>query len=60
MPQKITSIKKIARLAGLLYFIWVITGIYSMFYIPSQINTRGDAVTAAQNILSNDFYFERA
>ncbi len=57
MPQKITSIKKIARLAGLLYFIWVITGIYSMFYIPSQINTRGDAVTAAQNILSNEFLF---
>lgn len=28
-----------------------------MFYIPSQINTRGDAVTAAQNILSNEFLF---
>ncbi len=28
-----------------------------MFYIPSQINTRDDAVTAAQNILSNEFLF---
>jgi len=28
-----------------------------MFYIPSQINMRDDAVTAAQNILSNEFLF---
>ena len=28
-----------------------------MFYVPSQINMRGDAVTTAQNILSNEFLF---
>ena len=49
--------KKSARLTGLLYLIFVITGIYGMFYIPSQINMKGDAVTTAQNILSNEFLF---
>ena len=28
-----------------------------MFYIPSKINTHGDAVTTARNILSNEFLF---
>ncbi len=52
-----SATKKTARLAGLLYLIWIITGIYGMFYVPSQINMRGDAVTTAQNILSNEFLF---
>jgi hypothetical protein len=51
------STKKTARLAGLLYLIWIITGVFAMFYVPSQINMRGDAVTTAQNILSNEFLF---
>ena len=51
------STKKTARLAGLLYLVWIITGLYAMFYVPSQINMRGDAVTTAQNILSNEFLF---
>jgi len=57
MENKDYSLKKTARLAGLLYLIWIITGLYSIFYIPSQINMRDDAVTAAQNILSNEFLF---
>lgn len=28
-----------------------------MFYVPSQINTQGDAAATAQNILSNEFLF---
>jgi len=28
-----------------------------MFYIPSKINTSGDAVTTAHNVLSNEFLF---
>jgi len=51
------SLKKTARLAGILYLIWIITGLYSIFYLPSQINIRGDAVTAAQNILSHELLF---
>ncbi len=57
METNPSSLKKTARLAGLLYLIWIITGLYSMFYVPSQINIRGDAVTAAQNILSHEFLF---
>ncbi len=52
-----STIQKTARFAGLLYLIWIISGIYAMFYIPSQINIRADAVTAAHNILSNEFLF---
>lgn len=55
--ENVYSLKKTARLAGLLYLIWIMTGIYGMFYIPSQINMRGDAVATAKNILSNEFLF---
>jgi len=51
------SLNNTARLAGLLYLVWIVTGLFSMFYIPSQINVRDDAVTAAQSILSHEFLF---
>jgi hypothetical protein len=51
------SLKKTARLAGLVYLISILTGIYSIFYIPSRIMVPGDAVTTARNILSNEFLF---
>lgn len=57
MEMKSTSLKNTARFAGLLYLIWTITGLFGMFYIPSQIKTKGDAVTVAQSILSNEFLF---
>ncbi len=57
MENEITSRKRTARLAGLIYFVWILTGIYSMFYTPAQIKMRGDAATAAQNILANEFLF---
>lgn len=57
MENKIYSRKKTARLAGLLYLIWIITGLFAMFYIPSQINTSGDAVSASQNVLSHEFLY---
>jgi hypothetical protein len=51
------SRKKTARLTGLLYLVWIITGVFGMFYVPSQISIRGDAAATAQNILSNEFLF---
>lgn len=57
MELNLSSLKSTARFAGVLYFIWIITGLFAIFYIPSQINTRGDAVTAAQDILSKEFLF---
>ncbi len=57
METNSSSIKNTARLAGLLYLLWIMTGIYALFYVPSQINVRGDAATTAQNILSNEFLY---
>ena len=51
------STKKTARLAGLLYLIWAITGVYGLIYVPSKIMVRGDAVATANNILANEFLF---
>lgn len=51
------STKKTARFAGLLYLVWIISGLFAMFYVPSKINMRGDAATTAQNILANEFLF---
>jgi hypothetical protein len=57
METNSSSIKNTSRLAGLLYLLWIITGIYGLFYVPSQISVRGDAATTAQNILSNEFLY---
>jgi hypothetical protein len=52
-----TSQRRTARLAGLLYLILIITGVYIIMYVPSQIIVKGDAATVANNILSNEFLF---
>jgi hypothetical protein len=51
------STKKTTRLAGLLYLIWVLTGLYGLIYVPSKIMVRGDTVATANNILANEFLF---
>ena len=57
MENEITSLKKTARVAGLLYLIWTIGGIYGLIYIPLKIMVKGDAVATANNILANEFLF---
>jgi len=52
-----SSLKNTARMAGLLYLILVITGVYGIMYIPSQIIVVGDTVATANNILSNELLF---
>lgn len=52
-----TSNKKTGQLAGLAYFILVITGIFSLMYVPSQIYVSGDAATTAANIKSSETLF---
>lgn len=49
--------EKTARLAGLLYLIWIITGFYGIFYISPKFIVLGDAAATAQNMLSNEFLF---
>lgn len=51
------SNKTTARLAGLLYLLLTITGVYSLMYVPSQIFVHGDTAATARNILANEFLF---
>lgn len=57
MENEIASLKKTARLAGLLYFFWTLTGLYGLMYLPSQTIVKGDAVATANKILANEFLF---
>lgn len=51
------SMNKTARTAGLLYLIVVLTGIFSIAYVPSQITVRGDALATVSNITSSESLF---
>jgi hypothetical protein len=51
------SLKNTARIAGLLYLFLIITGVYGVMYIPSQIIVPGDSVSTAKNIISNELLF---
>lgn len=57
MENEMNSLKKNARLAGLLYLFLIMTGVYIFMYVPSRIIAEGDAVTTAKNILSNELIF---
>ncbi len=57
MGNIVYPLKKTARLAGLLYLLMVITGVYIIMYVPSKIIVWEDADTTAKNILSNEFLF---
>ncbi len=57
MEDKGYSLKKTARLAGLLYLIWVITGVFGIFYVSPRIIAQGDAGATANKILANEFLF---
>lgn len=57
MEHQLNSLKKTARLAGFLYLLLIITGVYSIMFVSSQINVQGDAASTAKNILINEFLF---
>ena len=57
MKEKITSLKKTARVAGMLYLAIVFTSLYAHIYVPLQIWVNGDAAATANNILANEFLF---
>lgn len=42
--------KKIARTAGLLYLIVIVTGAFSLAYVPSQIGLHGEAASVAEHL----------
>jgi hypothetical protein len=46
-----------ARAAGLLYLATVVTGIFSLIYVPSHINVHGDATATVNNIMASESLF---
>ena len=51
------SPKKTARTAGFLYLIVVVTGIFNLIYVPSQLNVPGNALATVNNILASESLF---
>ena len=52
-----TSNSKTARIAGLLYLIVVVTGIFTLEYVPSKLIVWSNLVTTYQNIAANEALF---
>jgi hypothetical protein len=48
---------KTSRLAGFLYLVVVVTGLFSLAYVPSQITLSGDPRTAVDNIMASESLF---
>ena len=46
-----------SRVAGLLYLLVAITGIYSVIYVPGKLFVRGNSAATANNILANQPLF---
>jgi len=53
-------LKKAARIAGAIYLSMVITGPFSLIYVPSKLIVRGNAAATAENILAHETMFRLA
>jgi len=51
------SMKKTARIAGALYLIVVLTGIFHLLYVPSQLSGAGDPSVTISNIIAHETLF---
>lgn len=51
------SNNKTARLAGLLYLVIVATGVFSLLYVPSQLDVHGNAFETIDNIARSESLF---
>ena len=54
------SLKKRARLAGLLWFLAAVTGGFALLYVRSKVIVSGDAAATAGNIVASEFLFRAA
>src|SRR5881392_713041 len=52
--------KKAARIAGAVYLSMVVTGPFSLIYVPSKLIVRGNAAATADNILAHETMFRLA
>ncbi len=48
---------KTARIAGLLYLMTIVTGIFSLIVVPSRVGTHGDVALTVTNIVTNELLF---
>jgi hypothetical protein len=53
-------LKKTARIAGAIYASMVVTGPFSLIYVPSKLIVRGNAAATADNILAHETMFRLA
>jgi hypothetical protein len=53
-------IKKAARIAGAIYLSMVVTGPFSLIYVPNKLIVRGNAAATADNILTHETMFRLA
>jgi hypothetical protein len=51
------SNQRTARIAGFVYLIVVLAGIFSLAYVPSQINVAGDAAATVANLTAHESLF---
>src|SRR5438105_2652266 len=51
---------KAARIAGAVYLSMVVTGPFSLIYVPSKLIVRGNAAATADNILAHQTLFNLA
>ncbi len=56
MEEKITSLKKTARVTGFLYFIIALAAPFSLLFVPSKTIVDGDAGATAQKTLAHEFF----
>ena len=53
----VNSTKRTARIAGVLYVLLALTGIFSLMYVPTTLVVFGDATATAENIRSSELLF---
>lgn len=53
------SRRSLARTAGILYLIVVLTGTFSIGYVPSQLFVRGDAAATVANIVAQETLYRQ-
>jgi hypothetical protein len=53
-------LKKAARIAGAIYLSMVVTGPFSLIYVPNKLIVSGNAIATADNILAHETMFRLA
>src|SRR3712207_2431338 len=56
-PPTYSSLRKTARLAGLLYFVGGMMSAFAIMYVPSKVLVEGNASATFNNILAHELLF---